>query len=116
MPEPEALHRAAGGIAMVVGVSTMVSPSAFVRPFGITGLDGAGAWGWRMFGVRTALIGGLIVAGDPRARQAMVPVQLADQVTFLLAGRTPEVPTRAVRMAQGVSGVLIALSLAARRG
>ncbi|WP_372787966.1 hypothetical protein [Paraconexibacter sp.] len=109
----ERLHRTAGLIALTVGVGTATSPRTFVRPFGVPAqeITAAGAWGWRMFGIRTALIGGLIVAGDTRARAAMIPVQIADQVTFVLAGRGDGgVPTRAVRMAQAVSGALVVLS------
>ena len=111
--DSEALHRVAGSLALTVGVGTAVSPRHFVRPFGIEPgqVTATAAWGWRMFGIRTALIGGLIVAGDPRARAAMIPVQVADQVTFVLAGREPDgVPRRTVRMAQAVSASLVGLS------
>ena len=63
-----------------------------------------------MFGIRTALIGGLIVSGNPAARAAMIPVQAADQVTFSLAARDPEIPARAVNLARVISGTLVLTS------
>lgn len=108
----EHLHRAAGMIAVAVGTGAAVSPRLLLRPFGIPSskVTGTAALGWRMFGIRTALVGGAIVTGDPRARAAMIPVQLADQVTFALAARSADVPVRATRLAQAVSTVLVALS------
>lgn len=117
MPEAEDLHRAAGLLALAVGTSAALAPRPLLRGFGIASSEvtGAAELGWRMFGIRTALVGGAVVAGSRGARTAVIPVQLADQVTFVLAGRRPGVPVRAVRMAQGVSGVLVALSAAAHR-
>jgi hypothetical protein len=68
-----------------------------------------------MFGIRTALVAGGVIVGDSRARAAIIPVQLADQVVFALAARSPDVPVRAARMAQAVSAALIVLSGLAHR-
>lgn len=115
MPDAERLHRTAGAIALAVGVSSALSPTTFLRPFGIApaAVTAPATMGWRMFGVRTALIGGAVVAGDDRARAIVIPVQLADQVAFGLAGREADMPRRAVRLAQATSLVLIGLSAAA---
>ncbi|MFA9401203.1 MAG: hypothetical protein ACERKT_08860 [Acidobacteriota bacterium] len=109
MTRSEQLHRAAGGLATAVGITTTLAPGPFLRQFGIKSdqTTGTAVWGWRMFGIRTALIGGLIVSGNPAARAAMIPVQAADQVTFALAARDPEIPTQAVNLARAISGTLI---------
>lgn len=117
MTDPEQLHRAAGAIALTVGVGTTLAPGLFLRPFGIPAADvtGAAQMGWRMFGIRTALIGAAAITGSTEARAAILPVQLADQLVFAHAARSGAVPVRAARLAQAVSGVLIALELLAAR-
>ena len=67
-----------------------------------------GVW---VFGIRTALVGGLIVSGNRAATKAMIPVQLADQVTFAIASRDERIPRTTIRLAQGVSVTLMTLSI-----
>ncbi|CAA9482544.1 MAG: hypothetical protein AVDCRST_MAG30-888 [uncultured Solirubrobacteraceae bacterium] len=116
MPSTETLHRASGAIALTVGTSATVSPRLLLKPFGIARRDvtGAAEMGWRMFGIRTALIGGAVLAGHADARRAVLPVQFADQLVFAQAGRSGAVPARAANLARAVSGLLIVLGFAIR--
>lgn len=118
MPETEQLHRAAGAIALTVGVATALAPKPFLRPFGVAARDvtGVAELGWRLFGIRTALVGGAAIRGDAGARAAILPVQIADQLVFAQLARSGGLPRRATALAQAVSGALIALELLAHRG
>jgi len=110
-------YRAAGALALAVGVAATASPRRMLAGFGIPGREvtGAAALGWRMFGIRTAVVGGGIVAGDASARAVLLPVQLADQAVFAHALATRSVPARAAVLAMATSGVLIALDAAGKR-
>jgi hypothetical protein len=111
-------YRTAASLAMAVGASSIASPRTMLRLFGIAPREvtGAAAFGWRMFGVRTAYVAAQAYRGDASARAAILPVQLADQAVFAHAFRTRSVPRRAAVLAMATSGALIALDLAGRRG
>lgn len=106
---------AAGAVASAVGAAALVSPAALARVFGLPPSSGQGgaALGWRLFGVRTLVVGGAVLSGDPSARRAVLPVQLLDQAVFAHALATRAVPRRSGVLAVATSAVLIALS---RRG
>jgi hypothetical protein len=113
----ESLHRATGALALAVGASATASPRHMLRLFGIAPREvtGAAAFGWRLFGVRTAFVAAGALRGDRSARAVVLPVQLADQVVFAQAYRARSVPRRAAVLAMATSGALIALDVAARR-
>lgn len=101
----------AGALACAVGVPAALAPSLLVRAYGLpaAGGTGGGALGWRMFGVRTAVIGAAVRQGDPSARAAVLPVQLLDQVVLAHALVTGSVPRRTALLAMATSAALIAL-------
>jgi len=112
----EPLERAMAGIALAVASSALLSPRAMLGLFGIDKREvtGPAALGWRLFAVRTALIGGAAWGGSPAARAAFLPVQLADQAVFTHAALAGGVPRRAAALAAATSGAIIALDLLAR--
>lgn len=101
---------AVGGLALAIGATALVSPARLSSVYGLDPPNGGAGLAWRMFGVRTALIGAAVLAGDPSARRAVLPVQLLDQAVFLHALLTGAVPRRSCLLAMGTSAVLIALS------
>ena len=112
----ESLWRAVAGIALSVGTGVALAPGRFARLYGLPtrAMTGTAAFGWRLFAVRTLVIGGAALAGSPAARAAFVPVQILDQLVFLHALATRSVPRRAALLAMGTSGAIVALSLAAQ--
>ena len=77
-------------------------------------VTGAASFGWRLFGVRTVAISAAALAGSRVAREAFLPVQLADQLVFAHALRSRSVAPRTAGMAIATSAAIIALDLAAR--
>lgn len=75
----------------------------------------AGAFGWRLFAVRTAYLSVQAWRRDRSAREAFLPVQALDQVVFWHAFATRSVPRRAALLAAATSGAIIALDLHRRR-
>jgi len=103
----------AGTLATTIGAAALVAPGALARAYGLPESAGSGgaALGWRLFGVRTAVIGAAVLRGDASARAAVLPVQLADQVVFGHALLTGAVPRRTALAAMATSAGLIALCL-----
>ena len=104
-----------GTLATTIGTAAVVAPTALARAYGLPASAGSGGAGlaWRLFGVRTAVIGAAVLRGDASARAAVLPVQLADQVVFGHALLTGAVPRRTALAAMATSAGLIALR---RRG
>ena len=102
----------AGALATTVGAAALLAPTALVRAYGLHPSAGSGgsALGWRLFGVRTAVIGAAVLRDDPSARASVLPVQLADQLVFGHALLTGAVPRRTALAAMATSAALIALS------
>jgi len=101
----------AGTVATTIGAAALVAPAALVRTYGLPPSAGSGgaALGWRLFGVRTAVIGAAVLRGDASARAAVLSVQLADQVVLGHALLTGAAPRRTALAAMATSAVLIAL-------
>lgn len=116
MSRGERAARTMAVLAGAVSVGAAVSPRAFLRPFGIAPREvtGAAAFGWRLFAVRTAYLGATAWRGDAAARGAFLPVQLLDQVVFWHGYATGTIPRRAVALAAGTSGALVALDVVRR--
>ena len=107
--------QAAGAGAVAVGVAAVLAPERLTAAFGLPVPDGSAALGWRLFGIRTAVVGAGIVRGSADARGILLPVQALDQAAFLAAGRSGAVPRRSVGLLCATSWGLVLLGLAARR-
>jgi len=112
----------AAGVAMAaiglgVGIGAALSPAALAGLYGIPPreMTGAGAFGWRLFGVRTVYLSSLALNGDVSARRAFLPIQLLDQAVFAHAYATRSIPRRAAALAMATSGAIIGLDLIGRR-
>jgi len=116
-PRSEQLWRSVAGLALLVGVGSVIAPRALSRLYGMPadGMTGTAALGWKMFGVRTVTIGAAALVGSAPVRQLVIPVQIFDQIVFFQALLTRSVPRKSAIMAMATSGAIIALSLAASR-
>ena len=74
---------------------------------------------FRMFGIRTILIGADLFATDPAVRRhavrAAVVVHASDTLSAFMAGRSGALPRRAARTATAISAVNLVLALVANR-
>lgn len=77
-------------------------------------LTGTGAFGWRLFGVRTMAIGAVNLTGSQLMRDLTVAVQIPDQLVFAHAYRTRSVPRGSAALAMVISGGVVATGLVAR--
>lgn len=113
---PEKLRRAEALIGLSVGTAALCSPRLTLRLFGIAprSVTGAAELGWRMFGVRTAVISAGALRGSEAARSVFLPVQVADQAVFVHAHRSRSVPRRASLMAIATSGAIVVVDVLAR--
>ena len=112
----ETLRRGEAAIALTVAALFTASPRLALKPFGVPDdeVTGVAVLGWRLFAVRTATIGAAAWRGDPSARRAFLPVQVADQAVFAAALRRGEVAPRTAGLAMATSAVIIALDVVAR--
>lgn len=111
----DGVWRAAGVAATGLGWSALVVPAQLSSAFGLPRPDSGGRLAWRLFGVRTAVIGAAIVAGVPDARRALVPVQAMDQLVFAAAALSGDMPRRTGVQAMTISALLIACGVVAAR-
>ena len=99
----------AGALATTVGVAAALTPGTLTRAYGLP--PESAPLAWRLFGIRTALIGAGVLRGDRSARAVVLPVQLLDQAVFAHALLTGAVPRRTGLAAMATSAVLIVLTL-----
>lgn len=113
----ELAWRSASGLALAVGASASVAPRPLLRVFGVPAdqVTPAAELGWRLFGIRTAVIAVAALRGAPLARRAILPVQVLDQAVFVHALTSGGVPRRTTLLAMATSGALILGSVVARR-
>lgn len=103
-------------IALAVAAGTTLFPRAFVRLYGFDPdtMGPAGRFGWRLFATRNLYLSTQALRGDPRARDAFLPVQVLDQGVFWHGFATRAMPRSSAVLAAATSGVIIALDLRRR--
>ena len=83
------------------------------------GLDRSADYPWRMFGIRTVLMGVDLLSGDTEVRRhalrASVLVHGSDTISAAKAGFTKSLAPRAAFTATAISAVNVALALIASR-
>jgi hypothetical protein len=112
---------ALGALRLTFGSLGLLAPRLLIRRIEGAGSDNpAAVYAFRMFGIRTVLLGReLLVAEGPALRKALDEAPLihgSDTVTATLLTVSGQVPRRTGLSLMAVSGVNTALSLIARRG
>ena len=102
------------------GTSALLMPQLLLRRLGTDPqLDRSGIYPFRMFGIRTVLMGAdlLLVPGEEsrRARRLAVVIHGCDTVSAALAWRRGDLPKRAGKVATVISATNTGLALLARR-
>src|SRR5262245_4676033 len=92
---------ALAGIRIVNGTAGLFAPGFLTRRLEVEDPSGAMAYPFRMFGIRTILIGVDLLAHDAAVRRhavrAAVVVHASDTVSAYLAGASGALPRRAAR-------------------
>lgn len=100
------------------GAVGLVAPAVAARRIG-TAPDAAAHYPWRLFGVRTVIIGIELLSRDPQLREKAVrvalPIHAIDTASAALGGLRGETPRRTSVMLTLVSGTNTVLALLARR-
>jgi hypothetical protein len=100
------------------GAIGLVAPAVAARRIG-TAPDAAPYYPWRLFGVRTVIIGAELLSHDPdlrdRAVRIALPIHAIDTASAALGGLLGETTKRTSVMLTLVSGTNTVLALLARR-
>ena len=108
------------GIRIFNGTAGLLAPRLLARRLDVDGAAAAPmAYPFRMFGIRTILIGADLLARDPAVRRhaarAAVVVHLSDTVSAFVAGTSGALPRRAAKATIAISAVNVVLALLANR-
>ena len=99
------------------GTMGLVAPAKTARRIGTP--EGAPLYPWRMFGVRTVIIGLELLSRDPMRRDHAVrlalPIHASDTASAALGGLLGETSRRTSFLLTAISGTNTALALLARR-
>jgi hypothetical protein len=112
---------ALAGIRIVNGSAAVVAPALLARNLGVRRDDNqAVEYVFRMFGVRTVVIGVQLLLPEGELRRASVRtapiIHASDTAAAALAGITRQIPARAALIATSISALNTALALAATAG
>ena len=107
---------ALAAIRIFNGGTALVAPERLNRRLG---LDETAVYPWRMFGIRTVLIGVDLLSSDRdvsrHAQRLALLVHVSDTVSAARAGYTKALSPRAAATATAISAVNVALALIASR-
>jgi hypothetical protein len=95
----------------------LVAPASTAKRIGTP--DDTPLYPWRMFGVRTVIIGAELLSRDPEKRDRAVrlalPIHASDTVSAAVGGLLGETSKRTTLMLTAISGTNTMLALLARR-
>jgi len=118
-PVGTAALRALAAIRLANGILALVVPAVLVRRTSADPLDTSPFYAFRMFGIRTVVLGAdlLLLQGTAldRARKEAVIIHLSDTVCAVIGGVRGDLPPRAARITVAISGVNTALAVVAHR-
>ena len=102
---------------MFNGAMGLMAPSALAGRIGTP--EGAPLYPWRMFGIRTVIIGAELLSRDPELRDRAVrlalPIHASDTASAAIGGLLGETSKRTSIMLTAISGTNTVLALLARR-
>jgi hypothetical protein len=117
----DAARTALAVVRIVNGAAALLAPGVLLRRLGADPAAGAsGIYPFRLFGIRTVLIGAdLLVLRGPalrRATRTAVLIHAADTAAALATGLRGELPRRSATVTALISATNTALAVAAARG
>jgi hypothetical protein len=120
MLSPDAARKTLGTIRLVNGLAGLLAPQLLLERLGVdTTQDRSGSYPFRMFGIRTVLIGLdlWVLSGDElrRATRLAVLIHAADTVSAAATAVRGDLPRKQALAATGISAVNTGLAVAAAR-
>jgi hypothetical protein len=120
MPSLEDSARVAlAGIRIVNGGAGLLTPGRLARRLGVKEAAGPMGYPFRMFGIRTILIGVDLLARDPAVRRhalrAAVVIHVSDTASALATAVSGALPRRAAVLTTAISATNAVLALIANR-
>jgi hypothetical protein len=119
LPVADGARITLAGIRIFNGSLGLLAPRLLSGRMGADAEAGAAIYAFRMFGIRTILIGADLLARDPEVRRHAVRlallVHVSDALSAISAGVRREVPRRAAVTAAAISSLNVVLSLLAGR-
>ena len=117
---PDAARRTLASIRIANGVAALIAPEVLLGRLGVdTRTDRSGSYPFRMFGIRTVLIGAdlLLLRGEERRRatRLAVVIHAADTVSAATCGIRGDLPRRSAIVATGISAVNTLLAITSTR-
>ena len=118
--DPALARTSLAGVRIVMGTLGLFAPQVLLRRVGTDpAVDPSGVYPFRMFGIRTIVIGAdlLLLKGDDRRRATRLAVLIhaSDTVSAAAAGLQGYLPRRAAVMTTAISGLNTALAVLATR-
>jgi hypothetical protein len=111
---------ALAGIRIFNGSTALFAPGSLARRLEVERAAGPMSYPFRMFGIRTILIGADLLVRDPAVRRhalrAAVVVHTSDAVSAFVALRSGALPRRAATTTTAISTVNAVLAVLANRG
>jgi hypothetical protein len=105
------------GVRMFNGAIGLVAPATPAQRIGTP--EGAPLYPWRMFGVRTVIIGAELLSRDAPTRERAVrlalPIHASDTFSAVIGGLLGETSKRRTIMLTAISGTNTVLAVLARR-
>ena len=107
------------GIRIFNGTAGLLAPSMLSRKLDAEEAAGPMSYPFRMFGIRTILIGVDLLSRDPEVRRHAVRqaplVHASDTISAWTAGKLGSLPPKAAKTATTISAVNLVLALLANR-
>lgn len=118
---PDAARKSLAVIRMANGAAGLLAPEFMLRRLGVdTNTDRSGTYPFRMFGVRTVLIGAdlLLLVGEERARATRLAILIhaTDTLSAATCGIRGDLPRKAAVVTTSISAVNTVLAILSARG
>jgi hypothetical protein len=118
--DPAVARKTLAGVRLLNGTLGLLAPQFLLRRLGTdTDVDGSGVYPFRMFGIRTVLIGAdlLLLDGSDRRRatQLAVVIHASDTLSAACAGWRGHLPRKVAVLTTAISAVNTALAVIATR-
>jgi hypothetical protein len=118
-PLHDSARAALAGIRIINGALGLLAPGLLARRLEVEAAAKPMGYPFRMFGIRTILIGADLLSRDPAVRRhavrAAVVVHASDTVSAYAAGASGALPRRAATITTAISALNLALALLANR-
>lgn len=119
MLSPDAARKTLAAIRIANGAAGLLAPELLLGRLGVDRADRSGTYPFRMFGIRTVVIGAelLLLRGEARRRatRLAIVIHATDTVSAATCGIRGDLPRKSAIMATGISAVNTFLAISSAR-